>query len=541
MIACVSPSLFSIEETINTLNYACRANKIKTRLCRQREGDISELSSYWQEKVLSLQRQVKQLKRRVADPRNGSQMLNSSAGLDNEQDKQLLCEEPDLFFTTKNHDRFLDLIKSGETNKITLQMEAESCKMMISKPNPCFPEEEKFIRLLSEFQYNLNTAETDGGAKAKEAKAELSMYFHDLMLGRYIYQHNLLTMKLNELSLKDELFRRNLKVFEMMPDTISVSKRDHISQSVDKAAPKSPKNPRSSGRTRMNPLKSEKDALMNRTFNMTNTLNFEAKGRDSSLSKTQDLRGRSKPRTEFNSGVKHLPGASKSPFRKPQNNNGGRTSSRRSHLRNSSRVGDEKKKIEKPPGKTKRFESDVFPGRKVSLGQSQHLKQQSHQHKPYIATIELFLPRSESGPSSVVNTQREPLVEEPAPRNEERQVLIERLNIISPHSTLPNSPKELLEVLQPSSSLSVNIPENGGKKTGKSTSQANAISNLSKITPFQEFWTNLRQKANKENQDISAGNIMYETKKRPTRMMTPISRLSPVSYTHLTLPTIYSV
>jgi kinesin family protein 18/19 len=61
MIACISPSLFSYDDTVNTLNYAFRARKIQKKIYKNyRENDIN--AGNYRELIFSLKQEINQLK-----------------------------------------------------------------------------------------------------------------------------------------------------------------------------------------------------------------------------------------------------------------------------------------------------------------------------------------------------------------------------------------------------------------------------------------------------------------------------------------------
>lgn len=61
MIACISPSFFSYDDTINTLNYAFRARKIQKKITKNiRDNDIN--SGNYRELIYSLKLEINQLK-----------------------------------------------------------------------------------------------------------------------------------------------------------------------------------------------------------------------------------------------------------------------------------------------------------------------------------------------------------------------------------------------------------------------------------------------------------------------------------------------
>jgi len=61
MIACISPSLFSYDDTVNTLNYAFRARKIQKKIYKNyKENDIN--GGNYRELIISLRQEINQLK-----------------------------------------------------------------------------------------------------------------------------------------------------------------------------------------------------------------------------------------------------------------------------------------------------------------------------------------------------------------------------------------------------------------------------------------------------------------------------------------------
>ncbi|CAL9196791.1 unnamed protein product [Musa hybrid cultivar] len=188
IIATISPSAHSLEETLNTLDYACRAKNIKNKPEANKKFSKSVL-------LKDLFLEIEKLKQdvRAAREKNGI-YIPQERFLQDEAEKKATHEqldvlEFDLDHARKQADRFQELYHAEQEKNLDLESKLKECKTNLEENKKAYLELQEILMrsnlMLKEREYiisNLLDSENTILTRAKELRSDLEIASEDMSL-----------------------------------------------------------------------------------------------------------------------------------------------------------------------------------------------------------------------------------------------------------------------------------------------------------------------------------------------------------------------